>query len=246
MVRDELTVRAAVDTMAVAVAIAGTAVLALALVAELIRSRNSASRVVAAADRLLPTSAHRLAVAVLTLISAVTALVGPRTASADPSVRGWLAASEPDRRTSAEEPAPTPSTAQPSAPTSAPSPPTTIPPPIRRSAPVVHPATPTPEPARPTPTPGPTTAPSSSPAPADLVPPTTATNRGTYVVIRGDCLWSIAARILGPESTSQSIDRGWRAIFAANRAAIGADPNLIHPGLALAIPELDSPPSARP
>ena len=64
----------------------------------------------------------------------------------------------------------------------------------------------------------------------------------TYTVAPGDCLWSIAARVLGRNATARAIDRGWRAIYAANRAAIGADPNLIHPGLVLTLPPLDPTP----
>ena len=61
----------------------------------------------------------------------------------------------------------------------------------------------------------------------------------TYTVVPGDCLWSIAAGVLGRGATARAIDRGWRAIYAANRDAIGPDPNLIHPGLVLSLPPLD-------
>jgi nucleoid-associated protein YgaU len=64
----------------------------------------------------------------------------------------------------------------------------------------------------------------------------------TYTVAPGDCLWSIAARLLGAGATAGVIDRGWRAIYAANVGAVGADPNLIHPGLVLALPPLDPTP----
>ena len=63
-----------------------------------------------------------------------------------------------------------------------------------------------------------------------------------YVVAPGDCLWSIAARVLGPRADDRSIDAGWRRIYAANRAAVGEDPNLIHVGLALQLPPLDPQP----
>ena len=64
----------------------------------------------------------------------------------------------------------------------------------------------------------------------------------TYVVTSGDCLWSIAARLLGPKATTVAIDREWRAIYAANATSIGSDPNLIHPGLILVLPTLRSHP----
>ena len=60
-----------------------------------------------------------------------------------------------------------------------------------------------------------------------------------YRVVPGDCLWSIAARHLQAGATNQAIDRAWRAIYVANRAAVGADPGLIHPGLALSLPPLE-------
>ncbi len=59
---------------------------------------------------------------------------------------------------------------------------------------------------------------------------------------RGDCLWSITAGLLGPRATASATDAGWRAIYAANRAAIGDNPNLIHIGLTLALPPLDAQP----
>lgn len=60
----------------------------------------------------------------------------------------------------------------------------------------------------------------------------------TYVVEPGDCLWSIAARRLGPAATNTAVDVAWRRIYERNRAAVGDDPNLIHPGLVLALPPL--------
>lgn len=57
-----------------------------------------------------------------------------------------------------------------------------------------------------------------------------------YVVRRGDNLWDIAARHLGPNATTAEIARAWPRWYAANRAAIGANPQLIHPGLVLHAP----------
>jgi hypothetical protein len=50
-----------------------------------------------------------------------------------------------------------------------------------------------------------------------------------HVVVRGDTLSGIARRFLG------SAQR-WRELYAANRAAVGSNPDLIHPGLRLVIP----------
>jgi nucleoid-associated protein YgaU len=85
-------------------------------------------------------------------------------------------------------------------------------------------------------------------APAPAAPPTappTAPAAATgehYVVVAGDCLWAIARRRLGARAANADIDAGWRAIYAANRAAIGDDPGLIHPGLALVLPPLAATP----
>lgn len=56
------------------------------------------------------------------------------------------------------------------------------------------------------------------------------------VVHRGDTLWSIAARHLGPAATSPEIDAEWHRWFAVNRQLIGADPNAILPGQLLSPP----------
>jgi nucleoid-associated protein YgaU len=91
----------------------------------------------------------------------------------------------------------------------------------------------TPHPASPSPVPA------SRPASTENTPPAalrSATDR--YVVEPGDCLWRIAARQLGHRATNQAIDSAWRAIYATNRAAVGDDPNLIHPGLVLTLPPL--------
>ena len=56
------------------------------------------------------------------------------------------------------------------------------------------------------------------------------------VVHRGDTLWSIAARHLGPAATASDIDAEWHRWFATNRDVIGNDPNLIAPGQLLSPP----------
>ncbi|UUZ58128.1 LysM peptidoglycan-binding domain-containing protein [Nocardioides sp. B-3] len=49
----------------------------------------------------------------------------------------------------------------------------------------------------------------------------------------GDSLWSIASERLGPAASTADIDAARRELYAANRQAVGADPDLIHPGLDL-------------
>lgn len=58
----------------------------------------------------------------------------------------------------------------------------------------------------------------------------------TVVVRAGESLWSIAATTLPAGADADEVDRRWREIYAANRAAVGADPDLIRPGLHLRLP----------
>ena len=63
---------------------------------------------------------------------------------------------------------------------------------------------------------------------------------GEVVVRRGECLWDIVARSLGPQASGAQIAAEWPRWYAANRARIGADPDLIHPGLRLRVPQGDA------
>ena len=75
--------------------------------------------------------------------------------------------------------------------------------------------------------PGPTTRPVSGPSRVT----------GEEVVVRaGDSLWSLAAARLPATSGPDEIEKAWRAVYAANRAEIGADPSLIRPGQRLHLP----------
>ncbi|MGY0071144.1 M23 family metallopeptidase [Streptomyces sp. QTS137] len=49
----------------------------------------------------------------------------------------------------------------------------------------------------------------------------------TYIVKGGDYLAKIAE--------SESVDGGWKQLYADNREAVGSDPSLIHPGLKLSV-----------
>ena len=73
-----------------------------------------------------------------------------------------------------------------------------------------------------------------SPAPR---PGTTRDAPAEVVVRRGDSLWSIAARHLGPDVTDGEIAQAWPAWFEANRGVIGDDPDLLRPGQVLRAPE---------
>ena len=57
------------------------------------------------------------------------------------------------------------------------------------------------------------------------------------VVRRGDTLWSIAARQLGADASEAEVAAAWPRWFAANRAVVGADPDLLLPGQVLRAPE---------
>jgi nucleoid-associated protein YgaU len=56
------------------------------------------------------------------------------------------------------------------------------------------------------------------------------------VVLRGDTLWSIAARRLGPAARAAEIEVEWQRWMAANRTVIGDDADLILPGQLLRPP----------
>ncbi len=63
-----------------------------------------------------------------------------------------------------------------------------------------------------------------------------------YVVHRGDTLWDIAARHLGPHASAVDISRAWPAWYDANRATIGPDPSVISPGELLVPPSTSTAP----
>ncbi len=71
------------------------------------------------------------------------------------------------------------------------------------------------------------TRPVAHPAPHDT---------GSVVVLAGDSLWTVAAASLPRGAGAEQIERRWREIYAANRAVIGPDPDLIRPGLRLTLP----------
>ena len=60
------------------------------------------------------------------------------------------------------------------------------------------------------------------------------------VVRAGDSLWTLASRQLGPGASAAEIAAAWPRLYAANRAVIGTDPDLIHPGQRLVPPAPDT------
>ncbi len=69
----------------------------------------------------------------------------------------------------------------------------------------------------------------------------TARDPGEVVVRRGDTLWSIAARHLGEGATDAEVAAAWPRWYAANRAVVGPDPDLLRPGQVLHAPEVLAP-----
>lgn len=62
------------------------------------------------------------------------------------------------------------------------------------------------------------------------------------VVVRpGDSLWAVAARHLPADATAEDISVAWPSWYAANRRAIGADPNLLDVGMVLQVPRPTQP-----
>lgn len=64
-----------------------------------------------------------------------------------------------------------------------------------------------------------------------------APDHGSHVVEPGDSLWSIARQTGPPAATTAAIDARWRQIWALNRDVVGTDPDLIHPGQQLRLPD---------
>ncbi|MEO6502450.1 MAG: LysM domain-containing protein [Jatrophihabitantaceae bacterium] len=82
--------------------------------------------------------------------------------------------------------------------------------------------------------------------PSDPAAPEPAESRspmsGDRVRVRaGDSLWSIAAHRLGAAGSAARIQAEWPRWYTANRQLIGADPNLLRPGVSLLAPKPAAP-----
>ncbi|GAB3877177.1 LysM peptidoglycan-binding domain-containing protein [Terrabacter terrigena] len=76
-------------------------------------------------------------------------------------------------------------------------------------------------------------------------PRPTAVTHDVVIVHRGDSLWAVAARHLGPGAGDAQVAREWPRWYAANRDVIGDDPDLLVPGQQLRPPTAFTPaPSA--
>ncbi len=69
-----------------------------------------------------------------------------------------------------------------------------------------------------------------------LIRPARDVDEASYTVKRGDCLWHIAERHLGPGATSAEITTEWHRWYQANRDVIGDDPDLILVGQVFRVP----------
>lgn len=58
----------------------------------------------------------------------------------------------------------------------------------------------------------------------------------THHVRPGDTLWDLARTTLPATADDTAVAQRWRAIYAANRAAVGADPHLLQIGTRLTLP----------
>jgi hypothetical protein len=76
-----------------------------------------------------------------------------------------------------------------------------------------------------------------APAAARLVTGGTTPTASEVVVHRGDSLWTIARRHLGPGATDVEVAAAWPQWYATNRDVIGPDPDVLLPGQVLHAPD---------
>lgn len=77
---------------------------------------------------------------------------------------------------------------------------------------------------------------SGTAAPLGVALRPSATTIDTVTVRRGDSLWSIAARHLGPAASDAEIAAEWPRWYDANRDVIGDNPDVVEPGQLLRVP----------
>ncbi len=80
---------------------------------------------------------------------------------------------------------------------------------------------------------GPLSAGPPSSRPADTS--TAAYGAPTLQVRPGDSLWTLTAGLLPADAPEDTVARGWRLLYAANRAVVGGDPDLLQPGQSLQV-----------
>lgn len=80
-------------------------------------------------------------------------------------------------------------------------------------------------------------APATAPEPASSAVEAPVRPPGPHTIAPGETLWGIAAASLDPDAPPEAVEARWREIHRVNRAVIGDDPDLIHPGDRLVLPE---------
>ncbi|MEP6598831.1 MAG: LysM domain-containing protein [Actinomycetota bacterium] len=78
--------------------------------------------------------------------------------------------------------------------------------------------------------PGAPALPAGTPSVPPASSPPSAAHDADVTVAKGDSLWLIAARRLGPDAAIAAVAAAWPRWYATNRSVIGADPGLIVPG----------------
>lgn len=84
--------------------------------------------------------------------------------------------------------------------------------------------------------------PDAAPGPSASTPNPTG-GAGPVVVQPGDSLWELAEQDLaarGASTSDAAVAQAWPAWWAANREAVGDDPDLLQPGTPLTPPPADS------
>lgn len=93
------------------------------------------------------------------------------------------------------------------------------------------------DPGWPTTTPTTTTPPAAThETPRTRPAPAAPEGAGEVVVLRGDSLWSLAERRLGPDATRGEVLAEQQRLYAANADVVGDDPDRLLPGQVLRLP----------
>ncbi|GAA4676418.1 LysM domain-containing protein [Nocardioides nanhaiensis] len=88
--------------------------------------------------------------------------------------------------------------------------------------------------------PGPVTAPPDREPPPHVADPGREPGGRHHVVAPGESLWTIARSAVPAPAHAAAVAAYWPRLHAANRAVLGADPDLITPGQRLLLPPVES------
>ncbi len=232
------------DDLIVVGAAAGSAVLLAwlglgILLAALAGAPGAVGRLAGAAAARVAPAVLRRAIAVLLGTALATAPI-PVAHSAGPQPHPSLETTSQAVATPAPDPSFGVATSQPVADARAPDPAGAVPTSATVTAPDPGFGAGLPAPAATSPAAGrPVNSPATTPGLGPLGPAphtTSSTASRTVTVVRGDTLWAIAARHIGPQASPLQVAREWPRWYAANRTVIGSNPNLIRAGQVLTVP----------